>query len=70
MNNVDLSKQKHGVAKDKAYKDYHFRRTAESPGVYVVQFQGSAGKSFVYFLVAKDLRNDWKSFRISANGDL
>ena len=29
----------------------------------VVHFQGSACKSFVYFfLVAKDLRIDWKSF--------
>ena len=37
----------------------------------VVHFQGSACKSFVYFfLVAKDLRIDWKSFKISANGDL
>ena len=35
--------------KDKAYKDYYIRRTEESPGACVVHFQGSAGKSFVYF---------------------
>ena len=34
--------------KDKAYKDYYFRRTEESPGV-CGSSQGSAGRSFVYF---------------------
>ena len=38
--------------------------------VCVVHSQGSAGRSFVYFLVAKDLRIDWKSVKISANGGL
>ena len=36
----------------------------------VVHFQGSASKYVYTFLVAKDLRKDWKSFRIYANGDL
>ena len=58
--------------KDKAYKDYYFSRTRKKKKnalVCVVHSQGSAGRSFVYFLVAKDLRIDWKSFKISANGD-
>ena len=36
----------------------------------VVHFQGSASKYVYTFLVAKDLRIDWKSFKISADGDI
>ena len=59
------------TSRKRNHTDYHFKITEKSQ-VCVVHFQDLVGESFVYlfFLIAKDLKTEWRSFKMSADGDV
>ena len=77
-NKKELSRRdvKHGVAKERTCRlQLPLQRTEENQ-VCVVHLQGLAGESFVYFFfffffcIATDLRIEWRSFKLSADGEV